>query len=272
MIKIGDFARLSNISIAALRHYDEIGVLKPIAVDPLTGYRYYSTGQLPRLNRILALKDLGFSLEQIEHALTDGITADHLHGMLMLKRAEVARRLADEQERLARIEVRLRQIEQEDHMPTYDIVLKTVPPMRVAAQRMTIPTNDQVPAYFGPAFKEVYDYVHRQGAKESGPCLSIWHTAADVYTNEETEAAVPIDRDLPGTDRVTVYELPQVQVASVVHHGNFDDFTQGHTALLNWIEANNYQIAGPFREIYIQHDHRDLSDSTTEIQYPVEKA
>ena len=100
----------------------------------------------------------------------------------------------------------------------------------------------------------------------------MWHTPADVYTNEDAEAAVPIDRPLPDTDRVHVCELPQVQVASVVHHGNFDDFTQGHTALLAWIEANGYRIAGPFREIYIKHDHNDLTDSTTEIQFPMEKA
>lgn len=82
---------------------------------------------------------------------------------------------------------------------------------------------------------------------------------------------VPIDRLLSGTERVKVYELPLAQVASVVHHGNFDDFTQGHAALLNWIGANGYRIAGPFREIYIKHNHRNLIDSTTEIQFPVEK-
>jgi effector-binding domain-containing protein len=93
-----------------------------------------------------------------------------------------------------------------------------------------------------------------------------------VYSDEDVEALVQIDRMLPGTERVKVYELPPTQVASVVHHGDFAEFTQGHAALLEWIEANGYRIAGPFREIYIQHDHADLKDSTTEIQFPVEKA
>ena len=83
---------------------------------------------------------------------------------------------------------------------------------------------------------------------------------------------MPIDRPLQGTNRVKVYELPSTQVAAVVHQGEFEDFTQGHAALLEWIDANGYQINGPYREIYIKHDKGQMSDSTTEIQFPVEKA
>ena len=89
MIKIGDFARLCQISVVTLRHYDDVGLIKPVQVDPFTGYRYYAVGQLPRLNRILALKDLGFSLEQIATVLAEDLNPDQLRGMLMLKRAEV---------------------------------------------------------------------------------------------------------------------------------------------------------------------------------------
>jgi effector-binding domain-containing protein len=272
MIKIGDFARLSQVSVVTLRYYDEMDLLKPVRVDTFTGYRFYSAEQLPRLNRILALKDLGFSLEQIKFMLADGLTPQQLRGMLTLQRQEVEKRLAGEQERLSRIEARLRQIELEDKMPTYDVVVKTTPPMLVASCRVTIPTNDQVPQYLGPAYAEVYEYLGRQGAKENGVCLTVWHSPANVYENEDAEAVVPIDRPLKGTERVKVYELPATQVAAVVHHGSFEDFTQGHAALLEWIDANGYQIAGPYREIYIKHDKGDLSDSTTEIQFPVEKA
>jgi len=272
MIKIGDFARLSQISVVTLRYYDEMDLLKPVKVEPFTGYRFYSADQLPLLNRILALKDLGFSLEQIKLMLADALTLEQLRGMLMMQRAEVEKRLADEQGRLSRIETRLRQIELEDKMPTYDVVLKTVPAMLVAARRVTIPTNDQVPQYLGPAYTEAYDYVRQQGAKDTGPCLALWHSPANVYENEDAEAIVPIDRPLKGTERVNVYELPSAQVAAVVHHGDFEDFTQGHAALLEWIDANGYQIVGPYREIYIKHEKGDLSDTTTEIQFPVEKA
>ena len=128
MIRIGDFARIGQVSIVTLRHYDEIDLLKPIAVDSVTSYRYYSVSQLPRLNRILALKDLGFSLDQIEQVL-NGLTVEQLRGLLKLKQAEVQQQIADEQARLARIQARLRQIESEDTMPEYDVVVKMVPAM-----------------------------------------------------------------------------------------------------------------------------------------------
>ena len=272
MIKIGDFARLSQVSVVTLRYYDEMDLLKPVKVDNFTGYRFYSADQLPRLNRILALKDLGFSLDQIKLMLADGLSLEQLRGMLKMQRSEVEKRLSDEQGRLYRIEARLRQIEMENKMPNYDVVIKTVPAMLVASRRVTIPTNDQVPQYLGPAFTEAYDYIRKQGARDTNPCIALWHSPADVYENEDAEAVVPIDRPLEGNDKVKVYELPSTQVASVVHQGNFEDFTQGHAALLEWIDANGYQIVGPYREVYIKHDKSHLSDSTTEIQFPVEKA
>src|ERR1700712_4100059 len=100
-----------------------MGLLKPIAVDSFTGYRYYSVTQLPRLNRILALKDLGFSLEQIERVL-NGLTLDQLRGMLKLKHAEGEQQVVAAQTRLSRIAPPVRQIAVEDTMADYDVVLK----------------------------------------------------------------------------------------------------------------------------------------------------
>jgi DNA-binding transcriptional MerR regulator len=271
MIKIGDFARLTQVSVVTLRYYDEMGLLKPINVDSFTGYRFYSASQLPRLNRILALKDLGFSLDQIKLMLADGLGFEQLRAMLTLQKNQVEKRLSEEEERLQRIESRLRQIEMENKMPNYDVVIKTVPTMLVASRRVTIPTNDQVPQYLGPAYTEVYNHVRKEGAKDTSACFALWYSPSDVYENEDAEAVVPIDRQIKSTDRVSVYQLPATQVAAVVHQGNFEDFTQGHAALLEWIDANGYKIVGPYREIYIKHEKRNLSDTTTEIQFPVEK-
>lgn len=271
MIRIGTFARLSQVSVVTLRHYDDLGLLEPAVTDPLTGYRYYSVSQLPRLNRILALKDLGFSLEQVRDALAEGISPEQLHGMLRLRRAEVERRLTDEQARLTRIEARLRQIEQESTMPDYDVILKTVAPTLVASRRIAIPTNDQVPKYLNPAFDEVFSYLREQGVKPSGPHLAVWHTSAETLADEDAEAAVPVGQTLDGTERVKVYELPQVEVASAVHQGHFDAFARLHTVLLGWIERNGYRVAGPYRELYLAYNPDDLGESTTEVQYPVER-
>src|SRR5688572_13818303 len=119
MLKIGDFSRISQVTVKALRYYDEIGLLRPVHVDDFTGYRYYAVDQLPRLNRILALKELGFTLEQIAAALSEGVTAEQLRGMLRLKRAEIQQRMQEEQDLLGRVEVRLQQIEQEGTMSAY---------------------------------------------------------------------------------------------------------------------------------------------------------
>lgn len=274
MIKIGDFARLSHVSVTTLRHYDDRGLLTPIEVDSSTGYRYYAVAQLPRLNRIMALKNLGFSLDQIERLLEDGLTLDQLRGMLMLKQAEVEQHVAAEQARLDGIVAQLKRIEDEDCMPAYDVALKTVPSTLVASCRVTIPRNDEVPLYLGAAFTEASEHVKQQQAKQAGPCLAIWHQAAAVRTDEEADAVVPIDRLIPGTDRVAVHTLPATRVASIVHHhqGESDDFTVGHVALLSWIDANSYRVVGPYREVYIGWDNADSGNAATEIQYPVDKA
>src|SRR5437868_5106441 len=124
-----------------------MGLLKPIAVDSQSGYRYYSLSQMPRLNRILALKDLGFTLQQIENVLNGELTLDELRGMLKLKHAEVEQQLASEQARLDRIAARLKQIEQEACMSEFDVALKTVSPMLVATYTVAIPTNDAASDY-----------------------------------------------------------------------------------------------------------------------------
>ncbi len=135
-------------------------------------------------------------------------------------------------------------------MPEYDVVVKMVPAMVIASRAVTIPTNDQVPAYLDTALFEAYNYAQTHGARAIGDWFAIWHQAAEIHANEVAEAAVPIDHAVPSSDQVKVYELPRAQVASVIHHGAFENLVQEHTALLRWIEANGYEIAGSYREIY----------------------
>src|SRR5919202_3179595 len=144
MFKIGVFSRISQVPVATLRFYDEVGLLKPMRLDPFTGSPYYAADKLPRLNRILALKDLGFSLEQIAHLLDEDLPTAQLRGMLRLKRMELQQRLQDEQARLARVEARLRQIELEESMPTHEIVLKHVDPLTVARVCTVVPAHRNV--------------------------------------------------------------------------------------------------------------------------------
>ena len=141
MLKIGDFSRLGQVSVDTLRHYDTLGLLKPTEVDPLTGYRYYAYHQLGRLNRILALKDLGLSLDQIAPMLEGEVSAEQLKGMLKLKRAEIEEHIDSEHERLARVEARMKQIESEARLPSHDVVIKNVRPQSERGSREEVPST-----------------------------------------------------------------------------------------------------------------------------------
>lgn len=274
MIKIGDFSKLSQVTVKTLHHYDQLGLLKPVEVDRFTGYRYYAVEQLPRLNRILALKDLGFSLQQIAQLLAGDLPATEIRGMLKLKQAEVQQQVMAEQSRLTRIEARLRQIEQEQGMPTHEVVIKKVEPVLVAGVRDVIPDRSMVTPVFNRLFDEVLGFVERQGGKFAGPALDLWYDMEHADRDIQVEVAAPIQERLPETDRVRVYELPAVEtMATVIHHGSFDGFSESYNAILQWIEANGYRIVGPNREIYLQYDRTgNPADYVTEIQFPVAKA
>lgn len=270
MLKIGDFSKLSGVSVQALRHYDEMNLLKPAQVDTFTGYRYYSASQLPRLNRILALKDLGFSLEQIARLLENDLPAQQLRGMLKMKQVELEQVLEEEQERLARVEARLRQIEMEGEMSNYEVIIKKVEPQLVASVRGIAPNYQGV----GPLFGELYGYLARVGAAE-GLGGSIWHDESYKEKDVDTEAVAYLKSRLPESGRVKVYELPAATMACVVHNGAYNRINQAYEAVGQWIEANGYKIAGPNRELYLhatQPVRQDDESYVTEIQFPVEKA
>lgn len=127
MFRIGEFAQIAQVSSRQLRFYDQLGLLQPAHTDGQTGYRYYSVRQLPRLNCILALKELGLSLEQIGPLLKDEISPSELRGMLTMKRAQVERSLREDEVRLRHIESRIAQIDKYGGIDGYDVVTKSVP-------------------------------------------------------------------------------------------------------------------------------------------------
>jgi len=269
MLKIGDFSRLSRTTVKTLRYYDDLGLLRPVYIDAYTGYRYYALEQLPRLNRILAYKDLGFSLEQIQQLLDEGLPPEQVRSMLRSKQAEIQTRVQEEQERLERVEARLRQIEQEDKMPDYDVVLKTVEPIQVAAVAAVIQDYKTCGPIFDRLFDEAYAYVESQGVP-CGPGIALYQS--EHAQGIDVQALVPVYAALKSTPRVQVYELPGEQMASVVHHGPFATLEQAYQAMLGWVETSGYAISGPCRELYLQYERDgDQNKYVTELQFPVAK-
>ncbi|MEW6716339.1 MAG: MerR family transcriptional regulator [Chloroflexota bacterium] len=284
MLKIGDFSNLTRVSVKTLRYYDEIGLLKPARVDRFTNYRYYTFEQLPRLNRILALKDLGLSLDQIGRLLTDDLTLEQLRGMLRLKQAELEGEVAETQAHLARVEARLNLIEKENQMSNYDVVIKQVEPQTVAAIREVVPT-------FGHQrnlWRELAGYLLTNKTKATAPSLTLYHDAEYKDQHVDIETATPVMPPLPTTERVKVRELPGGEMACTVHQGSYETIGEAYSALITWIEVNGYQIVGPGREVYLRcpdNDYEepeaigyseysvdDPADFLTEIQFPVAKA
>src|SRR5262249_34177799 len=135
MLKIGEFSRLSQVPIKTLHYYDDIGLLKPSQTDPFTNYRYYTLDQLPRIHRIMSLKELGLSVDEIAQFLLEDLPVEQLRGMFLLKRIQAQQRIREEEVRLADIEFRLRQIEQSGTIQTMDIVIKRIEPFHALTLR-----------------------------------------------------------------------------------------------------------------------------------------
>lgn len=269
MLRIGEFSRLARVSVKALRLYDRLELLGPARTDERSGYRYYSSEQLPRLNAILALKDLGFSLEQIRRLLDEGLSEAQIREMLQMKWEEAEQALQTERERLARIEARIRRMEREGSvLGGYEVVLKRVEGQKVASVRATLPAYSDV----GKLFDELRGYTERYGIRTSA-WISVWHD--EEYKDEDVdgEAAIASTDPVPEDGRVRQSHLSAVEsMATTVHHGSFGTIGGAYAALLEWIEANGYRVAGPNRELYLRGGgERDNPDYVTEIQFPVEK-
>ena len=266
MLKIGDFSSLSQISVKTLRYYDEMGLFSPEHVDAQSGYRYYSVTQLPRLHRILALKDLGFSLEQITQLVEQGVTGEELRGMFLLRQAEQQERVEEEQSRLQRLRARLSLIDKEQTMNS-DVVVKEVPSQWIASVRAVIPNYPSVGQLYGQVMQDLNGCA--------GLPVALWHDAEFKEHDVDAEAGFYLKQPVPAKGKVQVHELPAVKVASAIHNGAYNRLTQAYDDLLRWVGSNGYQVAGPIRELYLkcsQPVRQDDESYVTEIQVPVKAA
>jgi DNA-binding transcriptional MerR regulator len=283
MLKIGEFAWLGQVTIETLRHYDRLDLLKPDHLDQFTGYRYYSLAQLPRLNRILALKDLGLSLDQVARMVDQQVKPDEIRSILKSQQAELEREIQEAQRRLARVEARLAQIDMEGKMPEHEVLLKTVEAQWVASRRDKIASWEQ--DVLGPTltrmFDEVGEYLEQQSVECVGAGIALYHENQFLHISAsrqdpDVETALPIAEPIAESNLVKARQLPKTEVAYVVHHGSFTGLSLARQAIFAWIETNSYRRAGPIREVYLHFDpdHQANQDSPrhiTEVQFPVEK-
>ena len=272
MFNIGEFARLGRVSIRMLRHYDEIGLLTPAAVDPDSSYRLYSIDQLPRLNRLIALKDLGFKLEQVRVMLDESVAVDELAGMLRLRRAELETQITADTGRLARVEARLRSIQEEGQMITQDVTLKSVPAIRIAELRGT--AGSWAPEDIGPEIRSLFGQLgERLAAAGVQPCGDpIAHYEPRDDDSNTVSAAIPVDADPGERDGFTVTDLPPLErAATLLHNGAMERCVPSYEALGVWIEENGLRTVGLSREVTLQCP-ADEDGWVTELQMAVADA
>ncbi|MGW6198322.1 MerR family transcriptional regulator [Kribbella sp. NPDC055110] len=266
MFAIGEFARHGRVSIRMLRHYDAIGLLRPAYVDPATGYRSYTAGQLADLNRIVALKDLGFSLDQVGTMIADMLGPAELRAMLTMRRAQLETMLAESSARLAQVESRLRGLEAD--VPTADVVVKELPAVRLVGLTATAAsfTPDDITPVVHPLCAELGRRLPHADVRPSGrlTCLYEQESEDEVVVRATVPAAVDAGGNRNGLD---VIDLPATQAATLVHRGPIAQVLPAWQALARWLDDNGRRAAEPARELYLDTPE-DPEHWVTELQQP----
>jgi len=269
VFKIGEFSKFCFVTVKTLRYYDRIGLLPPAYVDETTGYRYYSAEQVPCLNRILALKDLGLTLEQIGNLVDGDLPADHIRGMLRLRQVELRQQMDDDQSRLAQVEWRLQQMEHAGTSLDHDVVIKAVAEQAVASVR-----EEADVARIIALVSAVYAFLERHDVSPTGPLTGVYYDDEFPLGPFDAQIAVPIGTAIPANDLIVNSQLPSVEkMACVIHQGCFESLGCAYQQLLSWVDANRYRVSGPVREVHVQGPPfcTESARFVTEIQVPVEK-
>ena len=277
MFRIGEFAQIAQVSGRQLRFYDQLGLLQPAHVDQQTGYRYYTIRQLPRLNSILALKDLGLSLEQIGPLLDREMSPAELRSMLTLKRAQLERSLQEEEARLRHIESRIAQIDRDGKADGFDVIVKSTPPTPFLAVNCSCDNMDEV--------VRMVRTVAEEGSQQIKPALrdKLVVVARNDVDAEKLDLDIGFSLTRPSNASVRIAgdlvlratELPAIEtMATLVRPGTNAESHTSFGTVGRWIEANHYEIAGPCREIFLEPitGPPGFEGALVEIQFPVRKA
>jgi len=268
MYSIGLFSKMNRITTKTLRHYDEIGLLTPAHVDDLTGYRYYSSDQLVKLNQILALKQMGVSLHEITRLLEcpDGVAI-----YLELKEKELKERIEAEERKLSHVQSYIKRLRGETNM-TYTPVIRSLPEVIVASMRMIAPNYD----YYFDIIPKMGEEMKRQGAVCAEPeyCFNLYHDGEYKESNIDVEVCESVVDFCEDSEMVKYKKIKGVKEAlCILHKGPYKTLPDAYNFAMAWIKDNDYEMVGLPRESYIDGIWNKKTDSEwlTEIQIPIGK-
>lgn len=266
MIPISEFARAGNVTIRALRFYDEVGLLSPAHVLPENGYRRYSPAQFAQLNQIQAFKDMGFSLQEIRELLQRRLAPQELRAVLEERREVLRKRLRDDAGRLERIEARLNSISAGGPQSHPAIMLRRTPAQSVVSLREKLQNYDQVDELFKTLERRVDPRVLRD---QRG---AIFHRCLEGDGEIDCEAVRFLKHPVGAIRGLRVYESQRTRVAFTYHYGSEDSIRTTYQSMTGWIAAQGYQLSAAKREIYWPApENKDESSALTEIQFPVSR-
>jgi DNA-binding transcriptional MerR regulator len=258
MLKIGEFSRLSQVTIKTLHHYDELGLLKPAHIDPITNYRFYAVEQLPRIHRIMALKEMGLSLEQIGILLEKELSTEEMRGMLHFKQAEIQQEMREAQRQLSMVEFRLRMIEAEINFPELDVVMKRLEPMRVLSffdKPDPTLTVDEMMMHRERVASVIRKAIEDGVIQHTGITMDVFHgetiiplTSPELGERQheillgvaEAQGSVTLD----GIGQLKVQNEPAVEIAATLFMeptGDPAGFVEKATLLRRWAILHGYQ-------------------------------
>lgn len=269
MLKIGEFSMLSRISIRMLRHYDEIGLLRPDCTDERTGYRYYRGDQLTDAARIAALRDMGIGIQAIAEVLrgNDGT----LERVLQSRQAELLGQSQMIREQLQRLGTALQRLGKDEFEMSYEVTCKTLPRRYVAAVRDVLPTYYEEGRLWHTLMQETAPLHMRQAE----PCytLAVYHDKEFRDRDVDVEIQLAVQGAYQDTEHVRFKTVEPILMASATYTGSYEKVSEVNAAVAAWVQDNGYVFDGPSFCIYhvSPHETQNPEEWVTEVCYPVRK-
>lgn len=271
MLRIGDFSKLSRISIRMLRHYDEIGLLVPKSIDDFTSYRYYGEDQLPVADRITSLKNMGFSLSTIGEILKSYDNPQALAAFLKVKQAEIIAEAEEVNHRLLLLDTAIKRLRKDDTAMKYNVTVKTMPERYVASVRKVIPSYDQEGMLWGIMMSETTS-IGMQIA-ENCNSLAMFHDDGFKESDVDVEIQMTVKGSYKNTENVVFKTVPAVEIASATYKGGYEQMPAVNHAVASWVQDNGYEFNNMMFCIYhvSPNQTQNPDEYVTEVCYAVKK-
>jgi DNA-binding transcriptional MerR regulator len=271
MFKIGEFSQLVRVSPRMLRHYEKCGLISPAATHPFTGYRQYSAAQIPQIGRIAALRDAGFSIDEIGGILPRMDDKAFLEGLLREKACALRAAIEQDHARLTKLMQMSGELRKEQTIMVYEVELKKLEAVKVLALRGIIPQYNQE----GILWEKLGMYIAENNIACHGDGYSTYFDETYMEANPDVEIAVPVDTLGESRGEFVYKEYPAVELAATLRFsGPFDGgYDAAGEKLAKWMEASGYTFAGNLRgHVLTSPDDESNSEKwLTELQVPVKK-